>query len=73
MAAQFGGNLRRLRKEAGVTQADLGKRSGLARAEIGMLEQGARLARVDTLMKLARGLDVDPAALLNRLDVLVGD
>jgi transcriptional regulator with XRE-family HTH domain len=47
-----------------MSQEELGARAGLHRTEIGMLEQGTRLARVDTLMKLAGSLSVSPMELL---------
>lgn len=47
-----------------MSQEELGKLAALHRTEIGMLEHGTRLARVDTLMKLAGALAVSPAELL---------
>jgi transcriptional regulator with XRE-family HTH domain len=42
VAREFGGNLRRLRKDAGISQEELGLRCSLHRTEIGLLERGAR-------------------------------
>jgi transcriptional regulator with XRE-family HTH domain len=64
VAVRFGRNLWRCRRRAALSQEELGARAGLHRTEIGMLEHGTRLARVDTLMKLAGSLDVPPAELL---------
>jgi len=64
VATKFGRNLWRCRRRAALSQEELGARAGLHRTEIGMLEHGTRLARVDTLMKLAGSLDVSPAELL---------
>jgi transcriptional regulator with XRE-family HTH domain len=47
-----------------MSQEELGKLAALHRTEIGMLEHGTRLARVDTLMKLAGALAVSPVELL---------
>ena len=47
-----------------MSQEELGKLAALHRTEIGMLENGTRLARVDTLMKLAGALAVSPIELL---------
>ena len=47
-----------------MSQEELGELASLHRTEIGMLEHGTRLARVDTLMKLAGALSVDPSELL---------
>lgn len=64
VATKFGRNLWRCRRRAALSQEELGSRAGLHRTEIGMLEHGTRLARVDTLMKLAGSLDVSPGELL---------
>jgi transcriptional regulator with XRE-family HTH domain len=58
VAERFGGNLRRLRTGAGISQEELGFRCSLHRTEIGLLERGARVPRIDTLIKIATGLGV---------------
>ncbi len=58
VARRFGENLRRLRKGAGISQEELGLRCSLHRTEIGLLERGARVPRIDTLIKIASGLSV---------------
>jgi transcriptional regulator with XRE-family HTH domain len=65
LAERFGANLLRSRDRAGVSQEELGFRADLHRTEIGMLERGIRLPRIDTLLKLAGALEVEPAELLN--------
>lgn len=67
-AARFGSNLARCRERAKLSQEELGFRASLHRTEIGMLERGARLARVDTLVKLAGALEVPASELLEGLD-----
>lgn len=64
VAVHFGGTLRRLRKRAELSQEALGLRASLHRTEVGLLERGARVPRIDTILKLAAGLGVAPAALL---------
>jgi transcriptional regulator with XRE-family HTH domain len=64
VATRFGRNLWRCRRRAALSQEELGSRAGLHRTEIGMLEHGTRLARVDTLMKLAGSLEIPAAELL---------
>jgi transcriptional regulator with XRE-family HTH domain len=56
VAMRFGENLHRLRKGAEISQEELGLRCSLHRTEIGLLERGARVPRVDTLIKIASGL-----------------
>ena len=64
VAVKFGRNLWRCRRRASMSQEELGARASVHRTEIGMLEQGTRLARVDTLMKLAGALSISPIELL---------
>lgn len=61
---QLGANIRRIRRAAGLSQIDLSDRCGLHFTEISRLERGVRDARLSTIVKLARGLDVAPADLL---------
>lgn len=55
---QFGRNLRRLRKAAGLTQMELANRSDMDMAEISRLERGARSPRLDTMVRVAEALDL---------------
>lgn len=64
VARRFGQNLKRCRKQAKVSQEELGFRAELHRTEIGLLERGVRVPRIDTIVKIAAGLDITPAALL---------
>lgn len=63
VARQFGENLRRARKKAGLSQEELGFRASLHRTEIGLLERGARVPRIDTVIKIASALELAPAEL----------
>jgi transcriptional regulator with XRE-family HTH domain len=64
IAARFGDNLVRCRKQADLSQDELSVRASLHRTEISQLERGLRLARVDTLIKLAGSLEVSVDELL---------
>jgi transcriptional regulator with XRE-family HTH domain len=64
---QFGNNLARLRKALGLSQEELGFRAALHRTEIGMLERGIRLPRVDTMIKLCGSLGCEPNQLCSGL------
>jgi XRE family transcriptional regulator, regulator of sulfur utilization len=64
VARHFGLNLRRLRKEAKLSQEQLGQLASLHRTEIGLLERGARIPRIDTIIKLATALEVPAERLL---------
>jgi transcriptional regulator with XRE-family HTH domain len=61
----FGDNLYRVRKRVGISQEELGFRADLHRTEIGLLERGSRVPRIDTLVKVASSLDVKPECLLD--------
>jgi transcriptional regulator with XRE-family HTH domain len=69
-AEQFGKNLWRARRRAGHSQEALGVLTSLHRTEIGLLERGKRLPRVDTLMKLADALEVRMESLLEGIEWL---
>jgi transcriptional regulator with XRE-family HTH domain len=56
-----------------MSQEELGALAALHRTEIGMLENGTRLARVDTLMKIAGALAVSPTELLEGIDWVPGN
>ncbi len=73
VARRFGANLVRCRQQAGLSQEELGNRASLHRTAIGLLERGARVPRIDTLIKLAVALDIDPADLLEGIDWKPGE
>lgn len=64
MSERLGRNVFLARRRASLSQEELGRRCSLHRTEIGMVENGERLPRVDTLMKIAGALEVRPEALL---------
>ncbi|HEX3737343.1 MAG TPA: helix-turn-helix domain-containing protein [Solirubrobacterales bacterium] len=64
MADRFGRNLRRLRRREGLSQARTAARASLDRTEIGLLEGGERVPRIDTLIRLAGAPAVPPGELL---------
>jgi len=68
VAARFGENLVRCRTRAEMSQEELAHNSSLHRTEIGLLERGARIPRIDTLVKLAGALSVPPSELIEGID-----
>jgi transcriptional regulator with XRE-family HTH domain len=64
VAARFGQNLVRCRRQADLSQEELGARASLHRTEIGMLEHGMRVARIDTLVQLAGAMAIPPSDLI---------
>lgn len=67
-AERIGKNLWRARRRAGFSQEELGALCSLHRTEIGHLEQGRRIPRVDTLMKIAATLEVGVEHLLRGIE-----
>ena len=65
VARHFGANLAYCRKRAKLSQEELSVRASLHRTAVGQLERGERVARVDTLIKLADSLGVPPGELLD--------
>jgi len=64
VAVRFGKNLARARRLAALSQEELAIRASLHRTEIGMLEHGQRVARIDTVIKLSGAMAIEPAELL---------
>jgi transcriptional regulator with XRE-family HTH domain len=60
----FARNLRAVRERVELSQDALGRRSGLHRTEISLLERGGRDPQLATIVRLARALDVELIALL---------
>jgi transcriptional regulator with XRE-family HTH domain len=73
VAAQFGDNLVRCRKLAGVSQDELSVRASVHRTEISQLERGLRIARIDTLAKICASLEVEPGELMEGINWTPGD
>ncbi len=73
VAARFGANILRLRKRVGYSQEALAFSADLHRTEIGMLERGVRLARIDTLLKLMGALEASADELLAGMEWQAGE
>jgi transcriptional regulator with XRE-family HTH domain len=63
---QLGDNAKRHRARTGLSQEALASRADLDRTLISAIENGKKLVRIDTLVKLARALGIP-------LDVLLKD
>jgi transcriptional regulator with XRE-family HTH domain len=61
----FAENLRRRRKELGLSQEQLGARANIQMADISRYESGSRDPRITTVARLAKALDVSVADLLD--------
>jgi len=60
---RFSVNLRRARKKAGISQAELGDRADMHRTEISLLERAGREPRLGTIVKVAAAIGVTPQSL----------
>jgi transcriptional regulator with XRE-family HTH domain len=61
----FARNLRATRLRVELSQEGLARRAGIHRTEVSLLERGGRDPRLATIVRLARALGVEPAALLD--------
>jgi transcriptional regulator with XRE-family HTH domain len=59
--------IKELRDQKGISQEELAHRAGLSRTGMGFLETGKRWPRLDTLMKVADGLNIPLNELLKGL------
>jgi transcriptional regulator with XRE-family HTH domain len=73
VAERLGENLLRARRRVGLSQEQVAIRASLHRTEIGLLERGGRVARVDTLIQLAGAMSIPPAELLDGIGWSPGD
>lgn len=64
LADRFGRNLSRHRRQAGLSQDRLGELVEMHRTEIAVLERGLRLPRLDTILKVSRGVGASTCELL---------
>ena len=55
--------LKKLRHQQGLTQQQLAELSGVGLSSIKELETDIRMARIETLFRLANGLNIDPSLL----------
>jgi transcriptional regulator with XRE-family HTH domain len=60
----FGRNLVQFRQRAGLSQEGIADRAGLHRTHVAMIEEGRRLPRLDTIVKLGGAVGVEPCELL---------
>lgn len=70
LGERFARNLFAARRRAGLTQKQLAERAGMHGTEICIYEQGQRLPRLDTLMKLAGSLKAPAGELLDGIEWL---
>lgn len=65
LVAVFAGNVRRLRKERGLSQEELAEAAGVHRTYVGMIERGEKNVTIYNIERLAQALNVSPGSLLD--------
>ena len=64
----FGPILRRLRKEVGISQEELGARVDVSRSHIGRFETGEKVPNLNMLFRLAEALNVEAWTVLKEME-----
>ncbi|NJK31352.1 MAG: helix-turn-helix domain-containing protein [Deltaproteobacteria bacterium] len=70
--ASFGQHVKSLRRARGLTQAMLGRRCGLSGDTIRRIEAGGISPTLDTILKLANGLELLPSTLFESFELSGG-
>ena len=65
---RFGRNLFMARRRAGFAQGELARRVSMQQTDLSKLERGLRNPRLDTVVRLARGLELPVCDLLRGID-----
>lgn len=65
---RLGERIRQIRKDKGISQELLGERSGLHTNYIGQVERGEKNLTIDSLAKIASGLEVTLEQLFRSID-----
>lgn len=67
LAVRFGRNLWRQRRRADLSQQELADLAGLHRVDLGRVERGEQLPRLDTILKVSAGVGASPCDLMSGL------
>jgi transcriptional regulator with XRE-family HTH domain len=65
----FGERVRERRQELGISQETAADRMEIHWSQLGKIERGQRSLRLETILKIAAGLDIDAGALVAGLRV----
>ncbi len=64
----FGVVISRLRVRKGLTQEGLSGLAGIARSHLAALEKGEKVARIDTVWRIAEALGIKPSDLIRETE-----
>jgi len=65
LVSLFAANVRRLRKERGLSQEELAEAAGVHRTYVGMIERGEKNVTIYNIQRIAIALGVRPGSLLD--------
>ncbi|HKP42121.1 helix-turn-helix transcriptional regulator [Mycobacterium sp.] len=65
----FGERVRDRRNQLGISQETAADRIGIHWSALGKIERGQRSLRLETILKIAAGLDVDAGTLISGLPI----
>ncbi|MBD7954292.1 helix-turn-helix transcriptional regulator [Stenotrophomonas sp. Sa5BUN4] len=65
LVSLFAANVRRLRKERGLSQEELAEAAGVHRTYVGMIERGEKNVTIYNIERIAVALGVRPGSLLD--------
>jgi transcriptional regulator with XRE-family HTH domain len=65
----FGDRVRERRNELGISQETAADRISIHWSALGKIERGQRSLRLETILKIAAGLEIDPGELIKGLPV----
>ena len=66
---EFGERVRKRRLQLGLSQESAAVRCGIHWTQLGKVERGQRSLRLETIVKIAAGLDIEPGKLVTGLPV----
>lgn len=66
---EFGERVRQRRLKLGLSQEAAAVRCGIHWTQLGKVERGQRSLRLETIVKIGRGLEVDPGSLVSGLPI----
>ncbi len=64
MKNKFGKKIQAIREEKSMSRTELAQASGLTEKGLTYIEEGKRIPRLDTFLRIAKGLGVSPEAIL---------
>lgn len=70
LARAFGRELRRLRKEAGLTQAELAEKAGVHKMYVSQMERELKVPSIGIAFSLSDALDTEVGPFLERVKLL---